>query len=65
MEADVRYYWRRAVEELAASRRSITPQARDRHRHFGLLYLSKLNELSSSLPFDPSELADTAFKKAA
>ena len=65
MEADTRYYWRRAVEELAASRRSITLQARDRHRHFGLLYLAKLGELGGNLPFDPSELADTALPKAA
>ncbi|WP_114227010.1 MULTISPECIES: hypothetical protein [Sphingomonas] len=60
MEADIRYYWRRAVEELAASRRSVTHQARDRHRHFGLLYLAKLSELGANLPFDAAELADTA-----
>jgi len=65
MEADVRYYWRRAVEELAASRRSITPQARERHRHFGLLYLEKLNELNGNLPFDPAELADPVRSQAA
>ena len=60
MEADIRYYWRRAVEELAASRRSVTRAARDRHRHFGLLYLEKLTELGANLPFDPADLADTA-----
>jgi len=60
MEADIRYYWRRAVEELAASRRSITPQARERHRHFGQLYLERLGELGANLPFDPTELAEAA-----
>jgi len=60
MEADIRYYWRRAVEELAASRRSVTRAARDRHRHFGLLYLEKLTELGGNLPFEASELGDTA-----
>lgn len=58
MEADIRYYWRRAVEEFAATRRSITGPARERHRNFALLYLEKLSELGANLPFDPAELAD-------
>ena len=65
MEADIRYYWRRAVEELAASRRSLTPQARDRHRNFAQLYLERLSDLGGNLPFELSELTDPAQSCAA
>ena len=32
MESDMRYYLRRAAEERTAAIRSVTPQARERHR---------------------------------
>ena len=32
MESDLRYYFRRAAEERTAAIRSVTPEARERHR---------------------------------
>ncbi len=56
MEPDARYFWRRAVEELAAARRSLTPQARERHQHFVRLYLDRLARLGAPKPFTMKEL---------
>ena len=56
MEADARYYWRRAVEELGAARRSLSPEARDRHHHFSRLYLERLTSLGAPLPFSLAKL---------
>jgi CelD/BcsL family acetyltransferase involved in cellulose biosynthesis len=56
MEADARYYWRRAVEEVGAARRSLTGQARERHHHFARLYLERLGHMGAPLPFSAPEL---------
>jgi len=56
MEADARYYWRRAVEELGAARRSLSGEARERHHHFARLYLERLSHMGSPLPFSRTEL---------
>lgn len=60
MEADSRYFWRRAVEELAAARRSLTPQARERHLHFVELYLRRLQRMGAPLPFGLDEIPGQA-----
>ena len=51
MEPDARYFWRRATEELSASRRSLTPAARARHQHFVRLYLDRLTQMGARPPF--------------
>ena len=56
MEADARYYWRRAVEEVGAARRSLSAQARERHHHFARLYLERLDGLDAPVPFTVAEL---------
>ena len=56
MESDARYYRRRAVEELAAADRSVTPAARDRRLQLVGLYLHKLRELDEPSPFNEREL---------
>ncbi|MCW3798209.1 hypothetical protein OMW55_10375 [Sphingomonas sp. BN140010] len=56
MEADARYYWRRAVEELGAARRSLTAQARERHHHFARLYLERLGHMGAPIPFSQADL---------
>lgn len=45
MESDSRYYRRRAVEELAAADRAVTPAARERRLQLADLYLKKLREM--------------------
>ena len=42
MEPDVRFYRRRASEELAAARRAVTPAARDRRIQLARAFLSRL-----------------------
>lgn len=56
MDNDSRYFWRRAVEELSAARRSITPEARERHQHFVTLYLGRLAQLGAPMPFSLPEV---------
>ena len=56
MEHDSRYFWRRAVEELSAARRSLTPAARERHQHLVKLYLDRLAQLGAPKPFTHREV---------
>ena len=56
MENDARYFWRRAVEEMAAARRSLTPAARERHQHFVRLYLDRLAHLGAATPYGVREV---------
>ena len=56
MESDARYYRRRAVEELAAADRSVTPAARERRLQLVDLYLVKLRALDEPWPFEEREL---------
>lgn len=44
MEPDVRYYRRRATEELAAAQRAVTEAARDRRIHLARGFLRRLDE---------------------
>jgi len=56
MEADARYFWRRAIEELGAARRSLSSEARNRHHHFCRLYLERLTDIGAPLPFSLAKL---------
>ena len=56
METDVRYYRRRACEEMTAASRAVTPAARDRRLHLVSLYLNHLKALNAAPPFDERQL---------
>ena len=51
-ESDVRFYRRRANEEMAAAERAVTPEARDRRLQLAGLFLDRLKELESRSAFD-------------
>jgi hypothetical protein len=51
-ESDVRFYRRRANEEMAAAERAVTPEARDRRMRLAGLFLGRLKELESRSAFD-------------
>ena len=57
METDIRYYRRRACEEMSAASRAVTPAARDRRLHLVNLYLDHLKALNAPAPFDEQQLA--------
>lgn len=57
METDIRYYRRRACEELSAASRAVTPAARERRLHLVELYLDHLKALNAPSPFDDRRLA--------
>lgn len=44
MESDLRYFQRRAVAEMMAARRSITPEARARHLELAAKYSARAME---------------------
>ena len=46
MEADHRYYERRAAEERRAAQRAITAAARERHAELAMLFTSKAEQRS-------------------
>lgn len=52
METDIRYYRRRACEEMSAASRAVTPAARERRLHLVGVYLDRLKELNAPSPFD-------------
>ena len=58
METDIRYYRRRACEEMTAASRAVTPAARDRRLHLVNLYLDHLKALNAPAPFDDREVAE-------
>jgi len=59
VESDIRYYRRRACEEMAAATRAVTPAARDRRLQLVDLYVTRLRALSAPSPFEeePSAFA--------
>lgn len=57
METDIRYYRRRACEEMSAAGRAVTPQARARRLQLVGLYLDHLKALDAPSPFDDGQLA--------
>jgi hypothetical protein len=52
VESDVRFYRRRANEEMAAAGRAITEAARDRRMQLAGAFLERLRELESRSAFD-------------
>ena len=51
-ESDVRFYRRRANEEMAAAERAVTPEARDRRMQLAGAFLERLKDLESRSAFD-------------
>lgn len=58
METDIRYYRRRACEELSAASRAVTPAARERRLQLVDIYLDHLNAMNAPWPFDERQLAE-------
>lgn len=58
MESDIRYYRRRAHEELAAASRAVTEAARQRRLHLVETYVEHLKALKVPSPFNEREIAE-------
>ncbi len=58
METDIRYYRRRACEELSAASRAVTPAARERRLQLVDIYLDHLKAMNAPWPFDERQLAE-------
>lgn len=58
METDVRYYRRRAHEEMSAASRAVTEAARDRRLFLVGVYLDRLKALNAPCPFDERQLTE-------
>lgn len=56
MESDIRYYRRRACEEMAAASRAVTAAARERRLQLVDLYVQRLEELKAPSPFSEGDL---------
>lgn len=61
METDIRYYRRRACEEMSAASRAVTPQARERRLFLVNVYLDRLKALNAPSPFDDDLNPGSAF----
>ena len=61
METDIRYYRRRACEEMSAASRAVTPAARDRRLFLVNVYLDRLKALNAPSPFDDEMHPASAF----
>jgi len=55
MESDVRFYRRRANEEIAAASRAVTAAARDRRMQLAGAFLDRLKDLEVRSAFDWAE----------
>lgn len=51
MESDIRYYRRRAYEEMEAANRAVTGAARERRLQLVDLYIQRLEALNAPIPF--------------
>ena len=56
MESDIRYYRRRACEEMAAASRAVTEAARERRLQLVDLYVQRLEALKAPSPFSEGDL---------
>lgn len=52
MESDMRFYRRRANEEMAAADRAVTDAARERRIQLAGIFLGRLRELETRSAFD-------------
>jgi len=52
VESDVRFYRRRAYEEMAAASRAVTQAARERRMQLAGTFLDRLKELEGRSPFE-------------
>jgi hypothetical protein len=57
VESDIRYYRRRACEEMAAATRAVTEAARDRRLQLVDLYVERLKALNAPSPFDDQSMS--------
>jgi hypothetical protein len=64
LETEIRYYRRRACEEMSAASRAVTPAARERRLHLVGRYLDHLKELNAPSPFDEQQFAVLLDKSA-
>jgi hypothetical protein len=55
VESDVRYYRRRANDEIAAANRAVTEAARERRMQLAGLFLDRLKEIEGSSVFEWAE----------
>lgn len=60
METDIRYYRRRACEEMTAAARAVTPAARERRLILVGRYLDQLRAMNAAPPFDEQQLTAMA-----
>lgn len=65
MESDIRYFRRRATEEMGAARRAVTEAARTRRLQLVDLYLQRLAALQQPSPLDEPGLAQTRRRSSA
>ena len=56
MESDIRFYRRRACEEMAAASRAVTEAARQRRLQLVETYIQHLKELKAPSPFSEYEM---------
>jgi hypothetical protein len=56
VESDIRYYRRRACEEMAAASRAVTEAARERRLQLVDHYVQRLEALKAPSPFSESDL---------
>jgi hypothetical protein len=66
LETDIRYYRRRACEEMSAASRAVTPQARERRLQLVGMFVERLKALNAPSPFadDPSAFNWTESRRA-
>lgn len=57
MESDIRYYRRRAYEEMSAAGRAVTDAARQRRLQLVDMYVQHLKALNEPDPFDEEYVA--------
>ena len=57
METDIRFYRRRACEDMSAASRAVTSAARDRRLYLVNVYLERLKALNAPSPFEEDQLA--------
>ena len=57
MESDIRYYRRRACEEMAAATHAVTEAARGRRLQLVDLYIQRLEALQAPNPFSERDFA--------